>query len=100
MKRTAIKRSAGTPIPVRLRIAVLARDQGCVGWQRFPGDCLGRLEIDHVRASGGLGMKSPTELENLVVLCGIHHLWKTEHGKTARPLLLAYLAALSVEERP
>ena len=30
--------------------------------------------------------------DNLVVLCGLHHLWKTEHGREARPLLLDYLS--------
>lgn len=86
------RRSAGEQIPVRLRIEVLARDQGCVGYGRFPGDCLGPNEIDHVRASHGMGMKSRTELDNLVTLCGIHHRWRTEHGREGRPLLLAYLA--------
>jgi 5-methylcytosine-specific restriction endonuclease McrA len=62
-----------------------------VGWGRLPGDCHGRLELDHVRASGGLGMKSRTTLDNLVTLCAAHHRYKTEHGRTVRPLLIAYL---------
>jgi 5-methylcytosine-specific restriction endonuclease McrA len=53
--------------------------------------CDGPLEVDHVRASGGLGLKSPTVRTNLVVLCMHHHRLKTEFGKTWRPLLLAYL---------
>ena len=36
-------------------------------------------------------MKSETTAANLVSLCGDHHRWKTEHGREARPLLLAYL---------
>lgn len=91
--------STGTPIPVRLRIEVLARDQGCVGFGRFPGDCLGPNEIDHVRASHGMGMKSATELDNLVTLCGIHHRWRTEHGREARPLLMAYLERADPHDR-
>jgi 5-methylcytosine-specific restriction endonuclease McrA len=54
-------------------------------------DCDGPLDVDHVRASGGLGMKSPTHRTNMVVLCRHHHRAKTEYGKTWRPLLLAYL---------
>ena len=53
--------------------------------------CDGPLDVDHVRASGGLGMKSPTVRSNLVVLCRWHHSLKTEYGKVWRPLLLAYL---------
>ena len=50
------------------------------------------LESDHVRASHGTGMKSRSSEDNGVLLCGPCHRWKTEHGKEARPLLLAYLA--------
>lgn len=82
--------SKGTQIPARLRIEVLERDRGCVGtW--MPGDCGGTLELDHVRASHGIGMKSETSAGNLVVLCGTHHRWKTAHGREVRPRLLAYL---------
>jgi 5-methylcytosine-specific restriction endonuclease McrA len=90
-----MKASRGTVIPPALRIEVIARDGGCVGFQRFPGDCMGALEIDHVRASGGVGMKSRTEADNLVALCGSHHRWKTEHGRTARPLLIEYLEGVT-----
>jgi hypothetical protein len=75
-----------------MRLRVLFRDMGCVGFERFPcGPCAGPLELDHVRASHGIGMKSATEDGNLVSLCGAHHRWKTEHGREARPILLAYL---------
>ena len=53
--------------------------------------CDGPLDVDHVRASGGLGMKSETHRRNMVLLCRHHHRAKTEYGKTWRPLLLAYL---------
>jgi 5-methylcytosine-specific restriction endonuclease McrA len=56
-----------------------------------PFICDGRLDVDHVRASGGLGMKSETHRTNMVVLCRHHHRAKTEYGKVWRPLLLAYL---------
>ena len=81
---------------------VRARDRGCVAprcHSPISGDpmprqelkCDGPLDVDHVRASGGLGMKSPTHRTNMVVLCRHHHRAKTEYGKVWRPLLLAYL---------
>jgi hypothetical protein len=90
------KPSSGTRIPSDVRLRVHARDVrdagGCVGRGRLPGACWGGLELDHVRASGGVGMKSVSCDCNLLVLCGGHHLFKTEHGRTARPVLLDYLA--------
>lgn len=87
-----MKQSRGTVIPPTMKVYVWTRDKGCVGFGRLPGDCAGPLEVDHVRASGAIGMKSRTELDNLVSLCGSHHRWKTEHGREARPLLLEYLS--------
>lgn len=88
-------RSAGIRIPASMRLRVLRRDEraagGCVGFGRLPGDCMGGLELDHVRASGGLGMKSTTCDCNLVALCGAHHRHKTAHGRDDRPVLLDYL---------
>jgi 5-methylcytosine-specific restriction endonuclease McrA len=92
-----MKSSMGTPIPAELRLAVYRRDGGCIGRKCFDGPCGGTLEVDHVRASHGMGMKSRTELDNLVALCGTHHRYKTEHGREARPILLAYLAAFDDE---
>lgn len=90
MKRTPMKRSRGTVIPPEIRLEVHLRDDGCVGFGRFPGPCGGALETDHVRA-GGMGMKSRTETDNLVSLCQTCHRWKTEHGRVARAILLDYL---------
>jgi 5-methylcytosine-specific restriction endonuclease McrA len=80
---------------------VRARDRKCVaqaavnaverGRYGLPVPCDGPLDVDHVRASGGLGMKSPTHRTNMVVLCRHHHRAKTEYGKVWRPLLLDYL---------
>jgi len=92
-----MKPSAGTQIPQTLRQAVYARDGGCVGRKCFDGECFGSLELDHVRASHGIGLKSRTALDNLVLLCAGHHRWKTEHGREARPILLAYLEQVSAE---
>ena len=76
---------------------VRARDNGCVAPRaRYANPeihqaCAGPLDVDHVRASGGLGMKSPTDRRNMVVLCRWHHRLKTEYGKVWRPLLIDYL---------
>jgi 5-methylcytosine-specific restriction endonuclease McrA len=95
MRRYApLKPSKGTVIPQAVRQAVLARDQGCVGRRLdWPGDCLGALELDHVRASHGMGMKSETSAGNLVALCGVHHRLRTEYGRIFRPRLIDYLIA-------
>jgi 5-methylcytosine-specific restriction endonuclease McrA len=87
-----MKASKGTVIPANVRLRVLTRDSGCVGFRRFPGPCDGGLELDHVRASHGVGMKSVTCDCNLVALCGACHRYKTANGRTARPILLDYLA--------
>lgn len=89
-----IRSSAGTRIPTDIRAAVRERDGGaCLGPRvGMPGECAGGIELDHVRASGGMGMKSPTEADNLVSLCGAHHRMKTAEGRRWRPRLLALLA--------
>src|SRR5882757_7718429 len=86
-----MKPSRGTVIPAEVRLAVLYRDAGCIGFRLLEGECAGPIELDHVRASGGMGMKSPSTVDNLVALCGSHHRLKTEHGRQIRPVLLAYL---------
>jgi 5-methylcytosine-specific restriction endonuclease McrA len=97
-----VKPSRGTVIPYDLRLDVLHRDElatgGCVGFGRFPVACSGPLELDHVRASGGMGMKSRTAADNLVSLCGNCHRYKTAYGRQARPVLLDYLAGVSESE--
>ena len=76
----------------RVRAYVAARDRDCVGkLVGFPIKCFGRPEMDHVRASGGLGMKSRTAEDNCVMLCSEHHRFKTLNGKLARPALIDYL---------
>lgn len=91
-----MRQSRGTQIPPDIRLAVHLRDNGCVGQLLgWPGPHTSRLELDHVRASGGLGMKSPTVPDNLVSLCLECHGWKTNHGREARPQLVAYLEAVA-----
>lgn len=88
-----MKQSRGTTWPVEETVAINERDRRCVGPRvGFQGDCYGANEKDHVRASHGIGMKSESTRYNGVLLCSVHHAWKTVHGREARPLLLAYLA--------
>ena len=92
MKRTPMRRSRGTSFPAVVVNHVREHQDGCIGpMAGMPGDCSGGIQSDHVRASGGMGMKSRTEPDNLVTLCGFHHRYKTANGRTARPILLAYL---------
>jgi hypothetical protein len=75
-----------------VRAQVWARDQGCVFTQLgIPHDCFGRPELDHVRASGGLGIRSSSTPGNLVLLCPWAHRIKTLHGRLWRPVLLAWI---------
>lgn len=97
MKRSTLKPSRGTVWPPDVARAIWERDQMCVGpLVGMPGDCVGQLEKDHIRSSGGLGMKSPSTVENGVLLCnGTHHPLKTREGKTWRPVLLEYVAFMA-----
>lgn len=100
MRRYApLRHSPGTVIPLAVRRAVLARDRGCIGPRvGMDGPCLGGVELDHVRASHGMGMKSESTPGNLASLCGFHHQERTENGRIWRPRILGYLA--SVETAP
>lgn len=74
-----------------LYAAVMERDQGCVGPRiGMPRECFGRLELDHIRASGGLGLRSRSTLDNLASLCGGHHYEKTVHGRMWRSALIEW----------
>lgn len=87
--------SRGTTWPPDVRSAIVERDGGrCVGERAgFPIPCTGKpIELDHVRASHGMGMKSDSTVDNGVCLDSWCHRWKTENGREARPLLLKYLA--------
>lgn len=89
-----MRRSSGTRIPDLVRRRVAARDGGCVGPRLtppMPGECFGAIEQDHIRASGGTGMKSASTDSNLCQLCSFHHRMKTEHGKTWRPVLIRWV---------
>lgn len=94
-----LKESRGTVIPRDVRREVKERDRYCVCDRAgFPPEvvasCSGDTQEDHVRASHGIGMKSRSTADNLVLLSASSHRWKTEHGREARPLLLAYLESV------
>lgn len=87
-----LRPSKGTVWPPEVREAAWQRDHGCIGPRvGMPEVCLGGVELDHVRASGGIGMKSPSTLDNAASLCGRHHRMKTEDGKRWRPVILEYI---------
>ncbi len=91
-----LKPSRGTLISAELRGRVWRRDGICVGPKvGMPVECAGVSEIDHVRASHAIGMKSRTEYDNLVALCSTHHRLKTLDGRRWRPVLLAYLETVA-----
>lgn len=89
-----LRQSIGTVIPLAVRHAVMARDKGCVGPRiGMESACSGGLELDHIQASHGMGMKTPSTENNLATLCNWHHRVRTEAGRFWRPKLLAYLSA-------
>ena len=100
--KSRLKPSKGTVVPPAMKNYVFARDEavgGCVGRHvGFPGECWGPLDPDHVRPSGGVGMKSDTEPWNLVALCRGHHDWKTVHPAEGRPPLIRYLERVQPRE--
>jgi hypothetical protein len=53
--------------------------------------------MDHVRASGGVGMKSDSVAVNAARLCWAHHDLKGREGRTWRPRLLDVIAQLHGE---
>jgi hypothetical protein len=91
LRGTPDHRSAD-PVPPAVRAHVRERDRDCV-FSRLgvPHNCFGRLELDHVRASGGLGLRSRSTPDNLVLLCPWAHRMKTLQGRRWRPVLLGWI---------
>lgn len=90
-----MKPSSGTRWSPEVRAHVSAHQTTCLGiLAGMPGPCEGSLELDHIRASGGMGMKSDSIATNAARLCGKHHRLKTERSKFWRPHLLDALAIL------
>lgn len=95
-RRTPLHASRGTTWPPEVRAHVRAHYAGCIGpLAGMPGRCDGVLELDHVRASHAVGMKSDSIATNAAPLCGWHHHLKTLHGKEWRPRLLDVLRSLT-----
>jgi hypothetical protein len=92
LRRTPLRRTRkADPVTPDLRLAVLARDFGCVAVTlgEDPGDCRGRLTLDHVKDQPRMGKRAPSDAAHLVSVCEHHHLdgWATSH----RPELREYL---------
>jgi hypothetical protein len=51
-----------------------------------------------VRASGGLGLRSRSTPDNLVLLCPFAHREKTLHGRRWRPVLLVWIEQTERDE--
>ena len=100
MRRTALRPSAGTRWPQTVREHVATHQPPCIGELTdppMPGICWPPSELDHVRASGGIGMKSDSIATNAARLCHAHHELKTHEARTWRPRLLAVIADLHGE---
>lgn len=92
---TELKPSRGTEWPSSVRAHVATHQRVCLGpLAGMPGTCVGEKELDHVRASGGMGMKSKSIAVNAARLCASHHRLKHDEGKTWRPRLLSVIGAL------
>lgn len=102
MRRYApLKPSVGTTWPPDVRAAARGRDGGCVGpLVGMPGACQGGVELDHIRASGAIGMKSRSTLDNAASLCGSHHALKTRDGRAWRPRLIEYVEFMAKRSCP
>lgn len=93
-----IAKSRGTVWPLDVREHVNGHQHGCIGHLAgMLGACAGSAELDHVRASHGVGMKSDSIATNAAQLCSWHHQLKTNAGKTWRPRLLTVIASLASE---
>ena len=87
------------PVSPAVRAHVRERDGGCIFTRlAIPHECLGQLELDHVRASGGLGLRSRSTPDNLVLLCPAAHRAKTLAGRRWRPVLLAWIEQTERDE--
>lgn len=97
-RKRPMRKSRGTQWPTAVREHVREHQGwGCIGpLAGMPEACIGpRVELDHVRASHGVGMKSPSVATNAARLCAaVHHPMKTNDGERWRPELLKVIARL------
>ena len=89
-----LRAGPGTHFDASVVREAIALHGGCLGpVVGMPGRCDGPIDPDHIRASGALGMKSRSTLDNCAPLCRfVHHRMKTEYGRVWRPLLVAAVA--------
>lgn len=91
----SIAPSKGTTWPPEVRAHVETHQPPCLGpLAGMPEPCAGQSELDHIRASGGIGMKSKSVAVNAARMCGIHHRRKTDFGRQYRPKLLQLVGLL------
>lgn len=94
-RRAPMKPSRGTVWPFDVVAHVVTHQRDCIGpLAGMEGECFGQVVGDHVRASGGMGMKSRSVAVNCARLCFPHHEKKTHEGRDWRPKLLAVIADL------
>ena len=100
LRRTRLEDYRPTnPVSPAVRAHVKARDRVCVFTRLgIPHECFGPHELDHVRASGGLGLRSRSTPDNLVLLCPSAHRIKTLEGRRWRPVLLAWIERAELED--
>lgn len=93
-----MKSTGGTGFPADVKAHVREHQRECMGaLVGMPGPCMGQVENDHVRASGGISMKSDSIATNCARMCSWHHSIKTREGRRYRPLLIAKIAQLHAE---
>lgn len=94
-RHTPMKQSTGTRWPPEVREHVYSHQPRCIGTLAgMPGPCEGSDELDHIRASGAVGLKSKSIAVNGARLCGAHHRMKGDRGKHWRPRLITVVRAL------
>ena len=100
MRRTSLRPSRGTVWPPDVREHVKSHQPPCIGELTdppMPGICWPPSELDHFRASGGIGVESLSIATNAARLCHAHHEVKTHDARTWRPRLLTVIARLHSE---
>ena len=95
------RRARRDPVSPELRIAVFARDRGCLAPQLSGAieaqACFGRLRVEHVKVEPRLGRRAEPQMNRLATLCAGHtedgmkagYVWAT--AKENRELLRRYL---------
>lgn len=91
-----MKPSQGTVWPKDVREHIEHHQKSCVGaLAGMPEMCDRYVELDHIRASGGIGMKSKSIATNGARTCSLHHRLKTNNGKVWRPRFIEIINALA-----